>query len=80
MVHGSHHPRHVLGVTITTQVVVLVLAGLAVGALVGIGGGVVLVPLLVLGFDIPLQQAVPASLMCVVASSCGAAVSAYSIV
>jgi uncharacterized protein len=47
------------------------LAG-ATGALLGIGGGVVLVPTLVLGFDVPLEEAVPASLMCVVASSCGA--------
>jgi uncharacterized protein len=45
------------------------------GALVGIGGGVVLVPALVLGFNVPLAEAVPASLMCVVASSCGAAAS-----
>ncbi|MGZ3460229.1 MAG: sulfite exporter TauE/SafE family protein [Archangium sp.] len=49
-------------------------AGLA-GALVGIGGGVILVPTLVLGFKVPLEEAVPASLMCVVASSCGAAAS-----
>ncbi|MBN1205107.1 MAG: sulfite exporter TauE/SafE family protein [Myxococcaceae bacterium] len=45
------------------------------GALLGIGGGVVLVPLLVLGFGVPLEEAVPASLMCVVASSCAAAAS-----
>jgi uncharacterized protein len=50
------------------------LAGL-MGALLGIGGGVVLVPLLVFGFDVPLEEAVPASLMCVVASSCAAAAS-----
>ncbi|RYZ36896.1 MAG: sulfite exporter TauE/SafE family protein [Myxococcaceae bacterium] len=45
------------------------------GALLGIGGGIVLVPVLVLGFGIPLEQAVPASLMCVVANSCAAAAS-----
>jgi uncharacterized protein len=45
----------------------------ALGALLGIGGGVVVVPVLVLGFQVPLEQAVPASLMCVVASSCAAA-------
>ena len=49
-----------------------VLAGLT-GALLGVGGGVILVPALVLGFKVPLEDAVPASLMCVVASSCGAA-------
>src|SRR5690606_8682171 len=48
------------------------LAGLT-GALLGIGGGVVLVPLLVFGFNVPLEDSVPASLMCVVASSCAAA-------
>ncbi|KFE67169.1 sulfite exporter TauE/SafE family protein [Hyalangium minutum] len=45
------------------------------GAMLGIGGGVVLVPLLVFGFHLPLEEAVPASLMCVVASSCAAAAS-----
>ena len=49
-------------------------AGLT-GALLGIGGGVVLVPLLVFGFHLPLEEAVPASLMCVVASSCASAAS-----
>lgn len=48
------------------------LAGL-LGALVGVGGGVVLVPVLVLGFGVPMGEAVPVSLLCVVASSCGAA-------
>ncbi|HSP77717.1 MAG TPA: sulfite exporter TauE/SafE family protein [Myxococcaceae bacterium] len=51
-----------------------VLAG-AMGALLGIGGGVILVPALVLGFHVPLEEAVPASLMCVVASSSAAAAS-----
>ncbi|WP_224368294.1 sulfite exporter TauE/SafE family protein [Hyalangium versicolor] len=50
------------------------LAGLT-GALLGIGGGVVLVPLLVMAFHLPLEEAVPASLMCVVASSCASAAS-----
>ncbi|WP_224246345.1 sulfite exporter TauE/SafE family protein [Hyalangium gracile] len=50
------------------------LAGLT-GALLGIGGGVVLVPALVFGFHLPLEEAVPASLMCVVASSCASAAS-----
>lgn len=50
------------------------LAGLT-GALLGIGGGVVLVPLLAFGFGVALEEAIPASLMCVVASSCAAAAS-----
>lgn len=51
------------------------LAGL-VGALTGLGGGVVLVPLLVLGFKVDLHYALGASLVSVIATSSGAA-SAY---
>ncbi len=41
--------------------------------MLGIGGGILLVPVLVVGFGVPMARAVPASLCCVVASSCGAA-------
>lgn len=51
-----------------------VVAG-GLGALVGVGGGVVIVPVLVLGMGVPMVEAVPVSLLCVVASSCGAAAS-----
>lgn len=43
------------------------------GSMLGLGGGILLVPLLVLGFGVPMEEAVPASLICVLASSCGAA-------
>jgi uncharacterized membrane protein YfcA len=46
-----------------------------IGALLGIGGGVLLVPILVFGFGVPIGEAVPVSLVCVVASSSGAAAS-----
>src|SRR5689334_15897529 len=49
-------------------------AGL-LGALTGLGGGVVLVPLLVLGFGVDLRYAVGASLVSVIATSSGAAAS-----
>jgi uncharacterized membrane protein YfcA len=49
-------------------------AGL-LGALTGLGGGVVLVPLLVLVFDVDLRYAVGASLVSVIATSSGAAAS-----
>ncbi len=49
------------------------LAGGLFGAVLGIGGGVLIVPLLVLGFDVPLPTAVGVSLVCVVATSTGAA-------
>ena len=43
------------------------------GTMTGLGGGVVLVPLLVLGFGVDLRYAVGASLMAVIATSSGAA-------
>jgi hypothetical protein len=48
------------------------LAGL-LGALLGIGGGVLIVPLLTLGFGEPLTRAIGTSLVAVVATSAGAA-------
>jgi uncharacterized membrane protein YfcA len=60
------------------DVLLLLILGAGTGtlsAMLGIGGGVLLVPALVLGFGIPFEHAVPASLTCVVASSCGAAAS-----
>ncbi|MBV9145378.1 MAG: sulfite exporter TauE/SafE family protein, partial [Acidobacteria bacterium] len=47
-------------------------AGL-LGALTGLGGGVVLVPVLVLLFHVSVKYAVGASLVCVIATSSGAA-------
>lgn len=44
-----------------------------VGALTGLGGGVVIVPFLVLGFDVDMHYAIGASLMSVIATSSGAA-------
>ena len=60
------------------EILLLIGAGLgagALGAMFGIGGGVLLVPVLALAFGVPLADAVPASLMCVVANSCSAAAS-----
>jgi len=45
----------------------------ALGALTGLGGGVVLVPLLVLGLGVDVRYAVGASLVSVIATSSGAA-------
>lgn len=56
---------------------VLLLLGSAVagflGALTGLGGGVVIVPLLVMGFGVDIRYAIGASLVSVIATSCGAA-------
>src|SRR5499426_3755581 len=43
------------------------------GSLTGLGGGVVMVPLLTLGFDIDLRYAIGASLISVIATSSAAA-------
>lgn len=49
-----------------------VVAGL-VGSLVGLGGGVFVVPLLTLAFGLPIQEAIGASIVSVIATSSGAA-------
>src|SRR5512135_3031554 len=46
------------------------------GSLLGLGGGILIVPLLNLGFGLPLREAVGASLMCVIMTS-GASAAVY---
>lgn len=48
-----------------------ILAGM-LGSLVGLGGGVLVVPLLTLGFDVSIRHAVAASIISVIATSSGA--------
>jgi uncharacterized membrane protein YfcA len=43
------------------------------GSLLGLGGGILIVPLLTLGFGRPLREAVAVSLVCVIATSSAAA-------
>jgi uncharacterized membrane protein YfcA len=43
------------------------------GALLGLGGGILIVPILTLGLDIPLRTAIGTSLIAVIATSTGAA-------
>ncbi|BAY59504.1 hypothetical protein NIES2135_63810 (plasmid) [Leptolyngbya boryana NIES-2135] len=50
-----------------------VLAGL-LGALTGLGGGVIVVPLLALGFGVDIRYAIGAALVSVIATSSGAAI------
>lgn len=47
-------------------------AGL-LGSLTGLGGGVIIIPLLTLGFDVPMHYAIGASLISVIGTSSGAA-------
>jgi uncharacterized membrane protein YfcA len=53
----------------------LVLGALAGGAgsMLGIGGGLIITPVLTLAFGIPIHQAIATSLCCVIATSTGAA-------
>jgi uncharacterized membrane protein YfcA len=46
------------------------------GSLLGLGGGILIVPLLTLGFDLPVREAVGVSLVCVIVTS-GAAAGVY---
>lgn len=48
----------------------------AFGSLLGLGGGILIVPLLTLGFDLPLREAVGVSLVSVIATS-GASAGVY---
>lgn len=43
------------------------------GALLGIGGGLIIIPILTLYFGVPIHQAIGTSLVCVIATSSGAA-------
>ncbi|MBF8289410.1 MAG: hypothetical protein HW391_378 [Chloroflexi bacterium] len=57
----------------------LIVGGVVVGtfgSLLGLGGGVLLVPLLTLGFNLPLREAVGVSLVCVIVTS-GASASVF---
>ena len=46
------------------------------GSLLGLGGGILIVPLLTIGFGLPLREAVGVSLICVIVTS-GAAAAVY---
>lgn len=48
------------------------LAGL-IGAMFGVGGGILIVPALAVGLGVPMHTAIVTSLLCVIATSCGAA-------
>jgi uncharacterized protein len=57
----------------------LIVGGLAAGvfgSLLGLGGGILIVPLLTLGFGLPLREAVGVSLVCVIVTS-GASAAVY---
>lgn len=57
--------------SLVTLLAVSLLAGYG-GALLGLGGGILIVPVLTLGFGVPIRVAIAASLVSVVATSAGA--------
>jgi uncharacterized membrane protein YfcA len=66
-------------VAIDEYVIIMLLVSIAaglIGSMVGIGGGIIVIPILYLGFGIPIQYAIGASIVSVIATSSGAA-SAY---
>ena len=59
-----------------TYLVLMLLASMAagaLGALVGVGGGILIVPILTMGFAVPVQYAMGASIVSVIGTSSGAA-------
>lgn len=61
--------------TLTQVLVIFVLGALAglIGALFGLGGGILIVPVLAIGFAVPMHTAIATSLLCVIATSSAAA-------
>lgn len=49
-----------------------IFAGL-LGSVLGLGGGILIIPMLTLVFEVPMREAIGASLVCVIATSSGAA-------
>ncbi len=64
-----------MGFSLMTALLIFLGAILAggLGALVGLGGGVLIVPLLTLAFGLPIKYAIGASIIAVIATSSGAA-------
>ncbi|MBV8325725.1 sulfite exporter TauE/SafE family protein [Chryseobacterium sp.] len=60
-----------------SEIIVLFLGAISaglLGSLTGLGGGVIIIPLLTLGFGVPMHYAIGASLISVIGTSSGAAV------
>jgi uncharacterized membrane protein YfcA len=64
-----------IGEYVLLMFLVSILAG-TVGAMVGVGGGILVVPALTIGFGVPIEYAIGASIISTIATSSGAA-SAY---
>ena len=62
-----------LSIAIIIMLSVGVFAGI-LGALLGLGGGIVVTPILVIGFNLPIHYAIGASIVAVIATSSGASI------
>ena len=54
--------------TLVALIAVAVLAGLF-GSMLGVGGGIIMVPMLTLAFGVPIKTAIATSIVCVIATS-----------
>lgn len=58
----------------TFEIFLIVITAGVVGSILGLGGGIIIVPVLTLLFDVPMRTAVAASTVSIIATSTGAAV------
>lgn len=61
-------------ITTTLEIFLIAIAAGVVGSILGLGGGIIIVPALTLLFDVPMRSAVAASTVSIIATSTGAAV------
>lgn len=62
---------------LTLSIIIMLLVGVfagTLGALLGLGGGMIVTPILVIGFNIPIHYAIGASIVAVIATSSGASI------
>ncbi|WP_239257045.1 sulfite exporter TauE/SafE family protein [Listeria ilorinensis] len=58
----------------TVEILLIAIAAGIIGAMLGLGGGIIVTPALTLLFDIPIQYAIGASIISVIATSSGSAI------
>jgi uncharacterized membrane protein YfcA len=61
-------------ITTTLEIFLIAITAGIVGSILGLGGGIIIVPALTLLFDVPMRSAVAASTVSIIATSTGAAV------
>src|SRR5579862_7817500 len=69
-----YHDREMTILVFTGIILLGAFAAGLLGALTGLGGGVVIIPLLTLGFGVDIRYAIGSSLVAVIATSSGSAV------